>query len=333
MLRQINIIRKIIPILIILLIFINCNALGLISIPTKEIKEKYADSHSKFIKIKGINIHYRDQGRGPVLILVHGVCASLHTWDGWVKELQNNYRIVRIDLPGFGLSDLNDVSIYTRDAAIEFTNEFVKVLNIDHFSIAGNSLGGYLAWIYTLKYPEKVEKLILIDSAGYNIDLPLLLRFTCNPVIRPIARRMMPRFLFNMAVKQVYGDESKVNDRLTDRYFELAMREGNKSNYVDIFTVLQEKSQTEMLSRGIDKITTPAFVMWGTEDIWIPFETQFPKWKKDLQNAEFIVYEGVGHTPMEEIPRQTAHDAHSFLMGQRVKTGKRVSGSMKKIQE
>lgn len=291
-----------------------CTYLGMNTIPMDTLKTKYADSESKIIQIDDMNIHYKDEGKGPVLILLHGVCASLHTWDGWVDRLKGHYRILRLDIPGFGLTGPpTDPSINTKDGAVNLFEKIVNEMKLEKFYLAGNSLGGYIAWNYTLKNPEKVEKLILIDSVGFEQKLPGIIAFASNPVIRPFARYTMPRFLIDMSVNQVFGDKSKVTEELKDRYFELLMREGNKGGAVDVFTEFRRMNNKD-ISTGIKDIKTPTLVMWGTKDEWIPFK-YFENWKRELPNAQFIQYEGAGHTPMEEIPDITARDAHRFLSG------------------
>jgi len=292
---------------------LGCTSLGMTTIPLDKLKEKYADNESKIIQIDDMNIHYKDEGHGPVLILLHGVCASLHTWDGWTERLKDHYRIIRLDLPGFGLTGpAPDPSVYKIEGAVNLFEKIVTEMKLEKFSIAGNSLGGYIAWNYTLKYPEKVEKLILIDSAGFPQSMPGLLSFASNPIIRPFARHIMPRFLVNMCVKQVFGDKSKLTDKIKDRYFELMMREGNKGGAVDVFTEMRRQCSNKNLSAGIKDLKPPTLVMWGTKDVWIPFK-YFESWKRELPTAKFIQYEGTGHIPQEEIPDITARDADLFL--------------------
>ncbi len=292
-----------------------CTTLGMRTIPLEELKSKYANEHSKFVTIEGTTIHYRDEGKGPALVLLHGVCASLHTWDGWVKELKEHYRIIRIDNPGFGLTGPLADRKYTPENYVAIFDKFVTTIGLEKFSIAANSLGGYISWNYSLKYPKKVDKLILIDSVGFKQDMPWLLSFAVNPLMRPFSRRMMPRFFINKAVGEVYGDSSKITPETQTRYFELAMREGNKSAWIDIFLEMRKYSSLDSLSDGIKNISHPVLVMWGTKDIWIPYGEIFPKWQKELPNAKFVIYEGVGHIPMEEIPIHSARDAHLFLSG------------------
>jgi len=292
-----------------------CTALGWNTVPVEKLKLKYADAESEIIEIDEMKIHYKDEGQGPVLILLHGVCASLHTWDGWTQRLKDRYRIIRLDIPGFGLTGpAPDKSLYRKDEAVRLFEKVVDEMKLEKFYLAGNSLGGYISWNYTLKHPDRVEKLILVDSVGFPQPLPGLLAFASNPLIRPFARFTMPRFLFDSAVEQVYGDKSKVTQELKDRYFDLAMREGNKGSYIDVFTEMRKLCHDENLSQGIKDLSVPTLVMWGTKDEWIPFR-YFENWKKELPNAKFIQYEGAGHTPMEEIPDETARDADLFLSG------------------
>ncbi len=292
-----------------------CAALGAIETPVQDLLPRYGGGASKFMEISGVKIHYRDQGQGPALVMLHGVCASLHTWDGWVEALGDRYRMVRIDIPGFGLTGpAPDKKLYRRDMGLALIDTFVARLGLTRFVLVGNSLGGYLAWNYALEHPQKVDKLVLLDPVGYSQKLPGLLRLATNPVVRPFARHMMPRAFFDDAVDEVYGDPAKATRAVKRRYFDLSMREGNKSAYVDVFLVMKAENEKKTLSAGIKKIQTPTLVLWGAKDRWIPVR-YLADWQRDLADGTFIVYEGVGHMPMEELPRESAADVRDFLEG------------------
>ncbi|MBF0223849.1 MAG: alpha/beta hydrolase [Desulfobacterales bacterium] len=282
--------------------------------PIEVLISKYFNAHSKFITIENMNIHYRDEGSGPILVLLHGVCSSLHTWDAWVKHLKPYYRVIRIDIPGFGFSGPFKKEIYDPDKGVQLIHQIISALNIENFYLAGNSIGGFFSWRYTLKYPEKVDKLILIDPVGYNQALPWVVKFASHPAIRPLAKFIMPRFFFHMAANQVYGDKSKLTKDIKARYFDLAMYKDNKKAYVNFFTVMRNLCDSPDLPKGITEIKTPTMVMWGTKDEWVPLK-YCKQWKNDLQNGTFVIYEGAGHTPNEEIPEKTAQDACLFLEG------------------
>lgn len=291
----------------------SCTALGLRDLSVEELKQKYGKPEDKYFSYQGLQVRYRDEGTGPVVVLVHGVCSSLETWDGWVPSLKEHYRVIRMDMPGFGMTGAAlDPDMYTAERYLEFMDVFLSSLHIERCSMAGNSLGAYMTWNYALLHPEKMDKIILIDPIGYHQRLPWMLDFASSPLVRPISRRMAPRFLCDMSVYQVYGDKSKVTEEAKQRYADYMMREGTKSAWVDIFIAMQKKNDSPDLSKGIPDIKTPTLIMWGKKDEWIPYELM-SKWQKDLPSAQYISYESAGHTSMEEIPDITVKDAMEFL--------------------
>ncbi|PJZ67029.1 alpha/beta hydrolase [Leptospira wolffii] len=295
------------------LLFGSCRFLGVGSIPLEELKSKYANSESKFASIGDLNIHYRDEGRGPVIVLLHGVCASLHTWDGWTERLKSKYRIVRIDLPGHGLTGPpEDIDKLNLEEGVEVLDRFVKYLNIDQFYLVGNSMGGYISWNYSLKYPKKVRKMILIDAAGYVQPMPDMIALGSHPLVSPFARYMLPSFLVEKSVEDVYGDSSKATGEIRDRYVDLSFRKGNRLAYNYFFRTAREKFSDPKVSDGIKSISVPTLILWGKNDKWLKLEYA-QNWQKDIPNSKFIAYEGAGHIPMEEIPDETSKDLRAFL--------------------
>ena len=299
--------------MLIMVTMTGCSMLGIKTIPVQELENKYYGTGSKTLELGDQQVRYRDEGQGPVLVLIHGVCASLHTWDGWTEQLRDHYRIIRMDLPGFGLSPLSDATIYERRRAVEFLDRMFQAMGLERFYLAGNSLGGYLSWIYTDAHPEKVEKLILVDSAGFRLKMPWMMKFASTWPFSMFSRHMMPRFMMTDAVEQVYGDPGRIAPGVKERYFELAMRPGGKSDYVDIFKALGREFSKPDVSRGISEISVPTLIMWGDKDTWIPYPEQLEKWRRALPEAQVAIYAGAGHIPMEEMPVETARDALAFL--------------------
>ncbi|TGK03016.1 alpha/beta hydrolase [Leptospira langatensis] len=294
-------------------LFQSCRFLGLGSDPFEELKAKYANSESKFAPIGDLNIHYRDEGKGPVVVLLHGVSASLHTWDAWAETLKSHYRVIRIDLPGHGLTGPpKDIEKLNLEEGVEIVNRFLESLKVDSFYLVGNSMGGYISWNYSLKYPQKVKKMVLIDAAGYAQPLPFIIGLASHPVVSPVARHMLPSFLVENSVMEVYGDPSKVTQATKDKYVDLSRREGNKEAYNYFFRFAREKFTDPKISEAIKQVRTPTLIMWGTNDRWLKLEYA-QNWTKDIPNSKFIAYEGAGHIPMEEIPEQTSKDLVKFL--------------------
>jgi len=283
------------------------------SIPPGELEKKYATGNSKFIEVDGMRVHYRDEGSGPVVIMIHGIVSSLHTWDAWADEMKGKFRVIRFDVPGFGLTGPANFK-YKPGFFVRFLHGFVKKMELKKFSLIGNSLGGFISWKYAAGHPEQVEKLVLLDPVGYSQKTPWIIGMMALPVIGNIATVITPRLIVEMNVKEVYGDPKRIKPEAMDRYYSLIMREGNREALRDIFIELEEQAGDPTISDEIPDIKVPTMVIWGDKDIWTPY-AYIESWKKDLPSAKYVVYEGVGHVPMEEIPEQSVKDCEAFLLG------------------
>lgn len=296
-----------------LIVLQGCTSMGMTSQPLAELTEKYTDTSSKFMAVDDLVIHYRDEGTGPTLVLLHGVASSLHTWDKWVERLEPHYRILRIDLPGHGLTGKDPrVEDYDLAYMIDKLDKFLNKLSIDQMYLVGNSLGGYISWNYALHRPDRVKKMILLDSAGFPQDMPFIMSFAAMPVIGGIGSLIMPKFIVDMNIKAAYGDTSKVTDKLKQRYFDMTTRKGNRESLITAFRVMKEQSENPYLGSRVKEVDVPTLLMWGGEDDWVPLSI-LEQFQEALPDSQTIVYEGVGHMPMEELPVQTSRDAHNFF--------------------
>ena len=283
-------------------------------IPLDQLKEKYLIPSSKFIKVQDMDVHYSIEGEGPILLLIHGTASSLHTWDGWTEQMKDSLTIVRMDLPAFGLTGAHPNRDYSLEAYVSFVDTFISALDIlekdEKFLIAGNSLGGAIAWNYAATYPDRVEKLILIDASGAprNQAAPLIFKLARTPVISGILKNITPRSIIQSNLEEVYIDDSKITESLIDRYYELALRPGNRDAFIDRARLILAVS-TELLSN----ISCPVLIQWGEADEWIPV-SDAEYFNERLANSRVIIYPDAGHVPMEEIPEQTAQDALTFLL-------------------
>ena len=282
---------------------------GFSDIDAETINQKYADENSKWININGLKVHYKDEGHGPVLLLLHGTLASLHTWDAWVNSLKDHYRIIRLDIPGFGLTGPANFAFNEKNLG-KFFYDFLSAMGIDHFSVAGSSLGGYMAWKFAVYAPQHIDNLILLDPAGYPQDLPGALKWYTVPVIDWFATQITPRCIFKLCMGSLYGDERKLTESIVDRYYELLLRDGNRTSAREIMEYLDSRKNEYPFQ--IATIKTPTLIMWGDKDVWEPTELA-KKWIKDMPHAKLILYKGVGHLPQEEIPATSAKDLHKFL--------------------
>jgi pimeloyl-ACP methyl ester carboxylesterase len=273
-------------------------------IPIEKLKAKYANAHSRFVEIEGMQVHYRIEGKGMPLVLLHGTGASLHTWDKWVEALKPHYQVIRLDLPAFGLTGAHPQHAYTGKDYVRVLHSFLEKINIDSCYLGGNSLGGYVSWQYTLAYPAQVKKLLLIDAAGYPNSNPKPWVFWAarTPILNQVLQYITPEFVFRNNLQQVYEDDSKITDSLVTRYYELGLRAGNRPAFVARCKVEPDENYKKM-----SQIKIPVLIQWGEKDTWIPVShTQL--FQKDLPQATTIIYPKVGHIPMEELPEKTVQD-------------------------
>lgn len=283
-------------------------------IPVNELKETYANSESSFISVNGMDIHFRDEGNevdSIPIVLIHGTASSLHTFDAWTNSLKNSHRVVRMDLPAYGLTGPFPDRNYSMAHYTDFLKDFLMALGIKQCVLAGNSLGGEIAWNFTLEQPEMVKKLILIDAAGYPLkskSVPIAFKLAQTPVLKKLLTFITPRFLVRASIENVYFDKSKVTDLLVERYFELTLREGNRQAFVDRFKMSKDTSAY----KNIKFIQQPTLIIWGAKDLLIPVENAY-KFHNYLPNDTLVILEETGHTPMEESPLKSLEPVITFL--------------------
>jgi len=283
-------------------------------IPLETLKQRYAQPPSKFMQLGRLSVHYRDEGSGPPLVMLHGTGASLHTWQGWSDVLRRQLRVIRLDLPGFGLTGPEPSGDYSSAQYVRFLDGVADKLGLGSFHLAGNSLGGLIAWRYAAAHPERVGRLILVDAGGYpqNRRPLLVFRLAQVPVISSLLAQMNPRPLVARSLREVYADPSKVTPELIDLYTDLALRAGNREAF-SARASLREADHTGELGR----ISAPTLIMWGRLDSLIPVSAA-ERFARDIRRSKVVIYEGVGHLPMEEAAGRSADDARSFLLEDRL---------------
>ena len=282
-------------------------------ISVEELKKEYANEHSKFIEINEMQVHFRDEGEGFPIVLVHGTASSLHTWDAWTNELKKTNRVIRMDLPAFGITGPNKNADYSIESYTTFLHSFVEKLNLEKFHLAGNSLGGNIVWNYAAEHPAKVEKLILVDASGLptNKEPPAIFKMAKTPVLRSLFLYVTPKMLITKNIKEVYADDDKVTDELVTRYHKMALRAGNRQAFIDRAKTdfkLDAKINTDRLK----SIQTPTLLIWGAKDLWIPLDNG-KRMNRILVNSKLEVLENSGHVPMEENPKESLELLKNFL--------------------
>jgi pimeloyl-ACP methyl ester carboxylesterase len=282
--------------------------------PVSELAARWAQPPSTFIDVAGMRVHVRDEGRrdDPVpIILLHGTSASLHTWDGWVRALEQDRRVIRVDMPGFGLTGPAPDGNYTIEAYVRFATAVLDHFGIAHCVLAGNSFGGWVAWETALAQPARVNALILVDSAGYSIrseSVPIGFRIAKIPVLNRLMEVTLPRGMVESSVRNVYGDPDKVTPELVDRYYDITLRQGNRESLVQRFA----QAPLGIDEGRIKELKVPTLILWGGRDRLIPLEYA-GLFNRDIAGSELVVFDDLGHVPQEEDAARTVSAAKAFL--------------------
>ncbi|HEX3253427.1 MAG TPA: alpha/beta hydrolase [Pyrinomonadaceae bacterium] len=243
----------------------------------------------KEITIYGQKIHYLEAGSGPNLILLHGLGGSSQVWQFNIGPLAEKYHVFVPDQIGFGKSDKPLVNYRIR-TYVDFLDQFCKQLKIERPSLIGNSMGGWIAAIYAATYPDRVDKLVLADAAGYAPpkDFDTRTFFGLNPTTKAEMKILVGKVFYNKA----FQSDAAIDQSMTVR---LGAGDG--------YTI---KSITDSIIRGEDflddvvkSIKSPTLLVWGREDGLVPL-SDGERLHKDIAGSTLVVIEECGHIPNVE---------------------------------
>jgi pimeloyl-ACP methyl ester carboxylesterase len=262
----------------------------------------------RFVDVAGQRLRYVRRGSGPPLLLVHGFSASIYTWAEALPPLAARHDVVAVDLPGFGGSDVP--ARFDSNAAAELIARAMDALGLPRASLAGNSLGGALAAVTAARHPERVDKLILIDAAGYNFalaDRPAMLRLAGRvpaSVLAALPRRPLTR----LGLQQVFFDDTRVTPEKVEEYLAPAARPGAQAFAHRLLT----EGDGFGLPAALRQVRAPTLVIWGADDAWIPVRDA-DRFVRDIPGARKVVLPDCGHVPQEEKPEEVAKLILDFL--------------------
>jgi len=303
-----------------LLIFIVVlTAAGIVAVwapdrPVETLTARWAPPPSQFVAIDGMRVHLRDEGPSDdpePIILLHGTGASLHTWDEWTLALKSKHRVIRVDLPGFGLTGPTQDGNYHMPVYTHFVHALMEALHIERAVLGGNSFGGDVSWQTAVAYPNKVAKLILVDASGYvttAASVPIAFKLAQMPLLSSLLSNILPRSVVESSVRNVYADPAKVTPELVDRYYDLALRAGNRKAITKRFAQ-NKPGQNES---AIRKLKLPTLILWGGLDRLITVDNA-EKFHRDITGSQLIVFEKLGHVGHEEDPVATVAAVQAFL--------------------
>ncbi len=277
--------------------------------PAAELEARYGGPPSKFITVNGVRMHYRDEGSGPVVLLLHANFSNLLDWEPWVATLSDRYRVVRFDMTSHGLTGPDPTGDYTLARTLQLTEGFIDALGLQKLTIAGTSLGGTIAIHYTARHPERVERLVLLSPGSLEGKerrarggVP-----KAGYVLKYILPRALPRFMLSSG----FGDPAKLPESLVDRWYDLWLREGQREAQLDRLSQYKA-GDIEGLIRSL---RVPVLLLWGELNTTAAFSQSFT-FRELLAGTpalKFIAYPGLGHMALQEDGARLGRDMRAWL--------------------
>jgi len=278
--------------------------------PAAALRAKYDDPATAYIETDGIRLRVRDTGpkTAPAIILLHGFGASLDTWEAWSIILSQHYRVIRFDLPGFGLTGPDPTGDYSDQRATQIIAALMDELHIQTASIIGNSLGGRIAWHFAAAYPSRVDKLILISpdgfaSPGFEYDKPPAI-----PWIMKLLPYTLPKFMLRANLAIAYANPKNLTPATLTRYHDLMLAPGDRDAILARMsqTILQDPTTT------LRQIPAPTLILWGAKDRMIPISNA-ADYQRDIPHNTLTTLPTLGHVPFEEAPALSITPVLAFL--------------------
>jgi pimeloyl-ACP methyl ester carboxylesterase len=282
-------------------------------IPRAMLEMRYADESSRFVMLKdGTRAHLRDQGlrEGPPLVLIHGSNASSLTWQPWVRQLGDTYRLITLDMPGHGLTGAIRGGDYSHETMVKFLAEVKDALGLTKFALGGSSMGGRIAAGFCEEYPDLVTHLVLVDASGLPFEGPpasLAFRIANIPMLNRVLLYITPRSLVIDGLQEAISKKDIINDEMIDSYWDFVRMEGTRAALLS-----RLNTRNKPIKDRLKDIKIPTLILWGEEDRIVPLDVG-REFHRLIQGSKLIVYPKTGHIPQEEVADESAADVRAFL--------------------
>jgi pimeloyl-ACP methyl ester carboxylesterase len=274
-------------------------------------KENIFSDNGKLVNLNGVETYVIEMGEGESIIFVNGIAVTSYTWRGVIKTLKDKFHIFAMDFKGFGQSEKNggeySVEIYT-----EQIKSLIKHYNITKATLVGSSLGGRIALNFTLKFPEKINRLVLLDSAGYQKNkkiLSFLIRLFRYEIFREVFKMSLTKYIVKIFIKWAFENEKVIDEEIVEAYFNPL---NEKGGIEALSSLIKSLSYSDLNYEAIKSINIPTLIIWGDKDKWLPKSDAY-RFHKDIKNSKLIVLKDCGHGPHEEYPEVVSNLVENFM--------------------
>jgi pimeloyl-ACP methyl ester carboxylesterase len=229
-----------------------------------ELQKRYSSTSNNVVNVDGMRIHYKDTGPqdAPVLLFLHGFGSSLQTWDVWAGSLEQKYRVIRLDLPGFGLTGPSPSNDYSELNDVNTLTQFVDKLGVSDLSVIGHSMGGKIAWTFAAAHSDRVKALVLMAPDGFPQPEAIGTKPYAMPAIMGLMKFCLPRYFVRKSIEPAFADTNALDDKMVSRYHDMLRAPGVRA------AILERGNQTiytDPVPR-LKKIKAPTLLLWGEED-------------------------------------------------------------------
>ena len=275
-----------------------------------ELQKRYGSSTTRMIDVDGLQVHYKETGPqdAPVLLLLHGFGSSLQTWDEWSVKLDPKYRVIRLDLPGFGLTGASPLNDYSEEKDVAILTHFADKLGLDKFSVIGHSMGGKMAWSLAAAQPDRVQALVLMAPDGFPEAKDFGTKPYEVPAVIGFVKYFLPKYFVKKSIEPAFADAEALNDALVSRYYDMLRAPGVRGAILDRSN---QTIYTDPVPR-LKKIKAPTLLIWGEQDQMIP-NSNAQSYAGVLLNSTTILLPKLGHLLQEEQPEKGLKAVMKFL--------------------
>lgn len=282
------------------------------STPISALRETYQDEQSRYMHIRGVEVHYKDEGEGPVLLMIHGSQSTLRTYDRIAELLGDRYRIIRMDLPGYGLSSAISDEAAAASQPVQIIEGLVDALRVERLTAIGVSSGGTMAAFLAAKRPALVERLILsnMPSDAYATGHLVMPEGFLAAQARYAASRRYDLNFWEEFLRYFAGDPARMTDAKIAEYYAFNNRPPDP-NQIALIAQVGDGVEAQ---RQFAMITTPTLLIWGTLDPLLP-ESAAMALQGHLRNAQTsrVFLPDVGHYPPLEVPDRFADIMAAYI--------------------
>lgn len=277
---------------------------------------KHMDHNKKCFLYNNIAINYYEYGEGDtIIIFLHGFGGSSYCWRYIYKKFAQKYKTILFDLKGFGLSEKPNDNKYSVRNQADIINSFIQINCSNNIIILiGHSFGGAIALMTYISsnIKKNIKKLILIDSGGYNQNIPWYLSALNIPILNKLALSLFPsRFWVNTILRMCYYDSNKINKDMIETYSSYLRLRGAHLALIKTAAQLIPDDIGEITSK-FNKINIPVLLIWGKQDNVIPLYVGH-KMHKNIPNSKLVIIAECGHNSIEEKPMDVIREVSEFL--------------------